>query len=320
MNDDDSSSHLSGAVRSALGLLADGIDRARQMASPAGERARQMGDKVREESSEVLGRVRDEGTQVVGKLRGHVPGGGAGTPQVPDTDEMRRKAAEALDIAKTVAAALLVGGVKAVQFVMREWQSHTGSASSPEGQSTRGGAAPAPTPTPPPGDAGESAPPVAHGTVTNEPQPEPEINNWDAVEAEEADAADDAWALETDGLGTAGGDPVAGVSLAPDVEDEVVYTTESETADPVSPSIDETDGPALRAEAAPIHSGHEADAPPVEGFEDMTIGSLRGRLGSFDLAQLEGLRDYERTHGARPQVLTMIENRIAKIASHPHDD
>jgi hypothetical protein len=346
-HDDDAYSPLSGAVRSALGLLADGLDKARHIATPAGERARQVGEKVREESSDVLGKVRDEGSHVVGKLRGHVPGG-ARAPHAPDTDEMRQKAAEALDIAKTVAAALLVGGVKAVQFAMREWQAHTGSASTPEDNAPRSAWDTATRrPAAPAGPAGPEEPvtPVAYGTVTNEPQPAPEINNWDAVEAE---VSGDAWAAETDelaterdpggeaadGVGTAGGDPVAGVTLATDeVDDVVVYSTESDLFDETSTVAAGTDdgvasagsaetdrGPALRAETPPAHAGHgEHTEPPVEGFDDMTIGSLRGRLGSFDLAQLEGLRDYERTHSARPQVMTMIENRIAKVTTHPHD-
>jgi hypothetical protein len=349
-HDDDAYSPLSGAVRSALGLLADGIDKARHIATPAGERARQVGEKVREESSDVLGKVRDEGSHVVGKLRDHVPGG-ARAPHAPDADEMRQKAAEALDIAKTVAAALLVGGVKAVQFAMREWQAHTGSASTPEDNAPHSAwdtASRGPGASTGPASGGddrdEPGTPVAYGTVTNEPQPAPEINNWDAVEAE---VSGDPWAAETDdlaserdaggeaadGVGTAGGDPVAGLTLPADEVDDVVYSTESDLFDETPTVATHTDdsvagagstetdgGPALRAETPPTHAGHAGHTePPVEGFDEMTIGSLRGRLGSFDLAQLESLRDYERTHSARPQVMTMIENRIAKVTAHPND-
>ncbi|MDQ1727192.1 MAG: hypothetical protein QOK14_1237 [Frankiaceae bacterium] len=342
----DAHDHLPGPVRSALGLLADGIDRARNLAGPAGERARIVTDKVREESAEVFDKVRDEGTHVVNKLRGHSGPTDAGSPTAgahrADADDARDRAAEAFDIAKTVGAALLVGAVKAVQLAMREWQAHTGNASTPEDNAPSAAAwdtagTPKAPATP---DADADADADADGQGSAGPQPAPEVNNWDDIEAEVA--GDDAWSQETDDLGavgaTAGGESAVPVNDGHvEVAEDLAYTSESPgvadqvtVADVVDSPADVPDdsGAALRTESPPQHAGHghahddpshTHSAPPLEGFDEMTIGSLRGRLGSLDLGDLEALRDYERDHSARPQVLTMLENRIAKVHAQDAD-
>ncbi|MDQ1722986.1 MAG: hypothetical protein QOG52_14 [Frankiaceae bacterium] len=329
--------HIPGPVRSAMGLLADSLDKARNLAGPAGEKARHVSDKVREdlgkvrddfdkvrdESAGVFDKVRDEGTNVVNKLRGHGHSGpiDASNPntgaQGANRDEMRDKAMEALDIAKTVGAAILVGTVKAVQLAMREWQAHTGNASTPEDNVPKAAASAAwDTAGTPKAPAYEAPDDEA------EPQPTPEVHNWDDVEAEVA--GEDVWGQETDPM-----DPATPSAGHVEVEETLAYT--SETGTPGNEG-DEGGGVALRAEASPEHSGHATPAhspgpndhgspghvhtaAPLEGFDEMTIGSLRGRLGSLSLAALEALRDYERSHTARPQVLTMLENRIAKVTA-----
>ena len=40
---------------------------------------------------------------------------------------------------------------------------------------------------------------------------------------------------------------------------------------------------------------------------------LRGRLRTLGLAELVQLRDYEQAHAARVPVLTLLDNRIAKL-------
>ena len=345
--------HIPGPVRSAMGLLADGLDKARNLAGPAGEKARHVSDKVlgdlgkvrddfdkvRDEGAGVFDKMRDEGTIVVNKLRGHYAhgepsdasdptsaasngrthSGGAshGQPGV-GRDEMRDKAMEALDIAKTVGAAILVGTVKAVQLAMREWQAHTGNASTPEDNVPKPATSAA-------WDAAGTPRAPAHEAPDEdaEPQPTPEINNWDDVEAEAA--GDDAWVSATDSV-----ESVSPLPAHVEVDEVLVYTSET-TAE------GDSSGVALRAEAAPEHSGHSHNAPshdvpshdvtehvhseaPLDGFDQMTIGSLRGRLGSLSLTALETLRDYERSHTGRPQVLTMLDNRIAKVTAQGAGD
>jgi hypothetical protein len=57
--------------------------------------------------------------------------------------------------------------------------------------------------------------------------------------------------------------------------------------------------------------GH--DELPLPDFDHQTVPQLRGRLRSLDLAELVQLRDYEQAHAARLPVLTLLDNRIAKL-------
>jgi hypothetical protein len=56
---------------------------------------------------------------------------------------------------------------------------------------------------------------------------------------------------------------------------------------------------------------------PVDDFDHVTAGSLRGRLRRLDLADLRTLRLYEQGHGQRQPILTLLENRIAKLEASP---
>jgi hypothetical protein len=57
------------------------------------------------------------------------------------------------------------------------------------------------------------------------------------------------------------------------------------------------------------------DELPLEDYDHLTLGSLRARLAKLDLIALAQLRDYERVHANRLPVLTMLENRIAKVSA-----
>jgi hypothetical protein len=54
---------------------------------------------------------------------------------------------------------------------------------------------------------------------------------------------------------------------------------------------------------------------PLPDYDHMTLGSLRGRLRSLDMQQLVQLRDYEKSKADRLPVVTMLDNRIAKLAN-----
>jgi len=54
---------------------------------------------------------------------------------------------------------------------------------------------------------------------------------------------------------------------------------------------------------------------PLADYDHMTLGSLRGRLRSLNVAQLVQLRHYEKAHADRLPVVTMLDNRIAKLAT-----
>jgi hypothetical protein len=61
----------------------------------------------------------------------------------------------------------------------------------------------------------------------------------------------------------------------------------------------------------------EHDELPLPDYDHMTLGSLRGRMRSLDLPQLIQIRDYEKAHADRLPIVTMLDNRIAKLANDP---
>jgi hypothetical protein len=70
----------------------------------------------------------------------------------------------------------------------------------------------------------------------------------------------------------------------------------------------------LIAEATPaVELDH--DTLPLADYDHMTLGSLRGRLRSLTSDELVQVRAYEKAHAARLPVLTMLDNRLAKLAA-----
>jgi hypothetical protein len=55
------------------------------------------------------------------------------------------------------------------------------------------------------------------------------------------------------------------------------------------------------------------DALPLDDYDHLTLGSLRARLPRLDAVALAQLLDYERVHANRLPVLTLLQNRLAKI-------
>ena len=66
---------------------------------------------------------------------------------------------------------------------------------------------------------------------------------------------------------------------------------------------------------APEATSH--DELPLPDYDHMTLGSLRGRLRSLSIEQLVTVRDYEKAHAHRLPVITLLDNRIAKLATDP---
>ncbi|WP_051712130.1 hypothetical protein [Spirillospora albida] len=66
--------------------------------------------------------------------------------------------------------------------------------------------------------------------------------------------------------------------------------------------------PAAQAEAE-----HIAEELPVPNYDTATLPQLRARLRGLSADQVKLLREYERKHAARPDVIRMYENRIAKL-------
>jgi hypothetical protein len=61
------------------------------------------------------------------------------------------------------------------------------------------------------------------------------------------------------------------------------------------------------------------DDLPIADFDSVSIPSLRSRLRSLSVADLAMLREYERAHAGRLPVITMLDNRLAKLAAADAD-
>jgi hypothetical protein len=66
------------------------------------------------------------------------------------------------------------------------------------------------------------------------------------------------------------------------------------------------------AQLAPGGELAHADLP-LPDFDHQTVPQLRGRLRTLALPELIQLRDYEQAHARRLPVLTLLDNRIAKL-------
>ena len=115
---------------------------------------------------------------------------------------------------------------------------------------------------------------------------------------------------------TAVPESVTAETVAPETavpETAVPETAVPETAVPET-VVAETVAPEAEPEAAPAPAAAPAGELPVPNYDDLSIASLRARLRNLSAEQLTQLIDYEKAHAARPDVITMFERRIAKLA------
>jgi hypothetical protein len=78
--------------------------------------------------------------------------------------------------------------------------------------------------------------------------------------------------------------------------------TAADTAEKVTDELD-IEAPSKRADL------------PIPDFDHITLGSLRARLRSLSLDDLAVLREWEQEHGHRLPVVTLLDNRIARLAA-----
>jgi hypothetical protein len=56
-------------------------------------------------------------------------------------------------------------------------------------------------------------------------------------------------------------------------------------------------------------------APPLPGYDDLSLASLRARLRALDATTIQAMLVYEKAHAGREPVITMFERRLAKLAA-----
>ena len=64
-----------------------------------------------------------------------------------------------------------------------------------------------------------------------------------------------------------------------------------------------------------VQAEHAAAAPPLPGYDDLSLPSLRARMRVLDAETLRALVAYEKAHAHRDDVITMFERRLAKITA-----
>jgi hypothetical protein len=74
------------------------------------------------------------------------------------------------------------------------------------------------------------------------------------------------------------------------------------------------DEPAVQA-ASTVPDAPTAEAPPLPGYDDLSLPSLRARMRVLDAAALRAVLAYEKAHAHRDDVITMFERRLAKITA-----
>ncbi|HEY8481243.1 MAG TPA: hypothetical protein VIL71_15565 [Spirillospora sp.] len=137
---------------------------------------------------------------------------------------------------------------------------------------------PGPPPKPPKRSPAPGGPGAETAGPSAEPKPKPEPESEDEAAKDEVKAADEA--------------PAAKDTSA----DEARYEPKPESK------------PAAQAEAEQI-----AEELPVPNYDSATLPQLRARLRGLTVEQVKLLREYERKHAAREDVIRMYERRIAKL-------
>ncbi len=78
---------------------------------------------------------------------------------------------------------------------------------------------------------------------------------------------------------------------------------------------------AVEQAVAAVSTGPTADVTrdelPLADYDHMTLGSLRGRMRALSVEQLVDVRSYEKAHADRLPIVTMLDNRIAKLSATP---
>jgi hypothetical protein len=73
--------------------------------------------------------------------------------------------------------------------------------------------------------------------------------------------------------------------------------------------------PVPREAAREVTERALAAEPVVPGWDELSLGSIRARLRRLSEEDLVALHDYEENHAARPDVLSMLQNRLTKVRS-----
>ncbi len=142
------------------------------------------------------------------------------------------------------------------------------------------------------------------------------------------DAIEDAVEDVVEAVRTGGRKPRAATPERPSSDDTPVAEAEQPKGEP-TPKATEPDSTRIDTAATAdvvaaveevaagvvVPSNLTAADLPLADYDHLTLGALRGRLRSLDVDQLVALRSYEKSKADRLPVVTMLDNRIAKLAA-----
>lgn len=120
---------------------------------------------------------------------------------------------------------------------------------------------------------------------------------------------------------TTPGDPTPAVRSDPEAPKGVPTPKATE---PDSTRVDTAASPsvvaAVEQAVEAVEAASTGPAPthgelPLPDYDHMTLGSLRGRMRSLSVEQLFEVRAYEKAHADRLPIVTMLDNRIAKLSA-----
>ncbi|NKZ06342.1 hypothetical protein [Actinomadura latina] len=161
------------------------------------------------------------------------------------------------------------------------------------------------------GPAGEGAPVAepAPKPVPSAPKPEP------APQAEPAPSPKAAKPepVQPEPAGQVEPKPIAEVAPVQPAEVELTEATDEATEKAVAKDEQAFEPKPENKPAAPAEAAHIAEDLPVPNYDTATLPQLRARLRGLSVEQVKLLREYERKHAAREDVIRMYERRIAKL-------
>ncbi|GAB2495285.1 hypothetical protein GCM10027187_72710 [Streptosporangium sandarakinum] len=106
----------------------------------------------------------------------------------------------------------------------------------------------------------------------------------------------------------------AGVVAPPAAEVEVTEVHVATPGEADTPVVEVTGTKAARPEGVePPAATVEVPEEPMPGYGQLTVASLRARMRGKSAEQVRLLLAYERATAARPEVVRMYENRLAKL-------
>jgi hypothetical protein len=113
--------------------------------------------------------------------------------------------------------------------------------------------------------------------------------------------------------------PAAGKTTAPAPAEQAAQPEAAVQAmpaeQPTSPAKTAIGGEPTGADELAVQAAPTADAPPLPGYDDLSLPSLRARMRVLDAAALRTLLAYEKAHAHRDDVIAMFERRLAKITA-----